>query len=347
MISQSFKRIATDVPGCLREFQRKTSDFFDRICENLLNQLRESSQEEGRSKRSSLEIFVKLLFQVDCRCRVQCLPFHPLTKEFGMTIAESSKTVYGPVRSWRAGVSLGVDLLSINSICSFRCLYCQLGKINLHTSARKVYVPTERVMTDLIRSSWHVADIVTLSGSGEPTLAANLGEVIGQIKALTGKPVLVLTNGTTLNDPLVRLELCEADKIYCKLDASCEETFKRINRPVKGITLQSVITGLKALRKEFTGELAIQLMLTPLNVKQTEQFARILNEIKPDEVQLNLPLRPIPRKWLIDARGNNNILSVPSAHMKTITQEKAAQFEATLKYLTGLRVSSVPRIHSS
>src|SRR5437764_5838293 len=125
-----------------------------------------------------------------------------------MTIAESSKTVYGPVCSWRAGLSLGVDLLSVNSICSFRCLYCQLGKINLHTTKRKVYVPTERVITDLLRSSWHVADIITLSGSGEPTLAANMGEVIRQIKTLTGKPILVLTNATTLGDRSVRRELC-------------------------------------------------------------------------------------------------------------------------------------------
>src|SRR3954469_16017719 len=134
-----------------------------------------------------------------------------------MTVTESSKTVYGPVRSWRAGVSLGVDLLCINSICSFRCLYCQLGKINVHTRERKVYVPTERVMTDLLRSSWQVADFITLSGSGEPTLSANMGEVIRQIKTVTGKPVLVLTNSTTLCDAMVRRELCEADKISCKL----------------------------------------------------------------------------------------------------------------------------------
>src|SRR2546423_15200332 len=117
-----------------------------------------------------------------------------------MTIAEASKAVYGPVRSWRAGISLGVDLLCVNSICSFRCLYCQLGKNNVHTTKRKIYVPTERVITDLLRSSWQVADIITLSGSGEPTLARNMDEVIRQIKTLTGKPILVLTNGTTLQD---------------------------------------------------------------------------------------------------------------------------------------------------
>src|ERR1043165_8387818 len=263
-----------------------------------------------------------------------------------MTVAESSKTVYGPVRSWRVGLSLGVDLLCANSICSFRCLYCQLGKINIHTCERKVYVPTERVITDLLRSSWQVADIITLSGSGEPTLAANIGEVIRQIKAVTSKPVLVLTNATTLSDATVRRELCEADKISCKLDATDEETFKRINRPVAGLTLQGIIEGIKKLREEFTGELAIQLMLMPLNVKHLESFVRALNEIKPDEAQLNLPLRPIPRRWLVDARGNNKTLPVPASHFKTITAEEATRIETMLKRLTRHRISSAHPVHS-
>ena len=258
-----------------------------------------------------------------------------------MTMTESSKTIYGPVRSWRAGLSLGVDLLCVNSICSFRCLYCQLGKINVQTRERKVYVPTERVITELLRSSWHVADIVTLSGSGEPTLAANMGEVIRQIKTVTNKkPVLVLTNATTLDDRSVRRELCEADKISCKLDASEEETFKRINRPVAGLTHRGIVEGIKMLRREFTGELAIQLMLTHMNVNHLESYARTLNEILPDEVQLNLPSRPIPRHWLACARGNNSILPVPAAHFKAVAAEEVARIETALRRLTGLKISS-------
>src|SRR5919205_4089394 len=103
-------------------------------------------------------------------------------------------TVYGPVDSWRVGRSLGVDLLCVNSVCSFRCVYCQLGRINVHTGERRVYVPTEKVLADLRASAWREADIITLSGSGEPTLAANMGEVISEIKGRTHRPVLVLTN---------------------------------------------------------------------------------------------------------------------------------------------------------
>jgi len=265
-----------------------------------------------------------------------------------MTMTESSKTIYGPVRSWRAGLSLGVDLLCVNSICSFRCLYCQLGKINVHTRERRIYVPTERVITELLRSSWHVADIITLSGSGEPTLAANMGEVIRQIKTVTNKkPVLVLTNATTLGERSVRRELCEADKISCKLDASEEETFKRINRPAAGLTQRGIVEGIKMLRREFAGELAIQLMLTHMNANHLEGFARTLNEILPDEVQLNLPSRPIQRRWLACARGNNSILPSPVAHFRTLSLEQVEKIENTLKRLTGLKISSPGRAHGN
>src|SRR5688572_4532892 len=131
-----------------------------------------------------------------------------------------TSTVYGHVRSWRVGQSLGVDMLFTSSICSFRCVYCQLGKIEIPTTERKVYVATEKVLADLEASAWEQADVITFSGSGEPTLAANLGETICAIKARTGKPVMVLTNATMLNDPGVRADLMAADKVFCKLDAA-------------------------------------------------------------------------------------------------------------------------------
>lgn len=66
-------------------------------------------------------------------------------------------------------------------------------------------------MADLQANHWQEADIVTFSGSGEPTLAANLGEVLRASKALTDKPMIVLMNSTLLNNPTVRNDLAAAD----------------------------------------------------------------------------------------------------------------------------------------
>ena len=254
-----------------------------------------------------------------------------------------TSTVYGPVESWRVGSSLGIDLLFVNSICSFRCIYCQLGVINVHTSERRIYVPTSRVLNDLKASNWRDVDVITLSGSGEPTLALNLGEVIREIKALTGKPVLVLTNATTLNDADVRRELCTADKVFCKLDAADEKTFRMVDRPVAGITLDSVVQGIKKFRDEYAGHLAIQIMLMRIHRKHGEAFARLLNEIRPDEVQLNAALRPIPRGWLPDARGNNATMPATAVLAKTISPEEAERIESQIRELTGLKIVSAYR----
>ncbi|MFN7948022.1 MAG: radical SAM protein [Blastocatellia bacterium] len=252
-------------------------------------------------------------------------------------------TVYGPVKSWRLGASLGVDLLFINSICSFKCVYCQLGRINVHTMERRVYVPTAQVMADLRASDWQSADVITISGNGEPTLALNLGEVIREIKAFTGKPVIVLTNATILNDAPVRRDLSEADRVFCKLDAADERMFRIVNRPVEGVTLESVVAGIKKLRAEYQGELAVQTMLMPMNSREIESLAALLNEIRPDEVQLNTPLRPVPRQWSLGTRGNHSPVVENAVRLRVLDHTQAEQIEAGLRALTGLPIVSVYR----
>jgi wyosine [tRNA(Phe)-imidazoG37] synthetase (radical SAM superfamily) len=233
-----------------------------------------------------------------------------------------------------------VDVLCMNSVCSFRCVYCQLGRINVHTAERRVYVPTEKVLADLSAADWRGADVVTLSGSGEPTLAANLGEVIRGIKRLTGKPVLVLTNSAHLWDAHVRRELSRADSIFCKLDAADEETFQRINRPAPGVTLRTTFEGIRRLRAEYSGRLGIQLMLLPSNQERAAEFAELLRCLRPDEVQLNAPRRAVPRAWTLDARGNHTPSEQAGVMLKTVAHAEAVELESYLRRTTGLNIVS-------
>ena len=248
-------------------------------------------------------------------------------------------SIYGPVESWRLGKSLGVDVLCVDSICSFECVYCQLGKINRVTTRRDVFVSTEKVLQDLDRSEWTTADVITFSGSGEPTLAKNLGEIIEKVKLKTAKPVIVLTNSTLLNLPEVRKELSLADKIFCKLDAWSDETLERIDRPREGISLESIISGLRLLRREFSGFLAIQTMiLRPPKKFELEGFAKILKSINPDEVQLNLPTRPIPQEYFLETRGNAVESKQEFKTLKTISKSELAEIGIGLYELTGLPI---------
>jgi wyosine [tRNA(Phe)-imidazoG37] synthetase (radical SAM superfamily) len=249
------------------------------------------------------------------------------------------KTIYGPVKSWRLGWSLGVDLLCVDSICSFECVYCQLGKINRLKSEREVFVSTEKVFKDLRDSEWQKADVITFSGSGEPTLAKNLGEVIEGIVKITRKPIVVLTNSTLLHDRQVRRELAPADKVFCKLDAWSEDILKRVDHPHEKITLESIISGITKLRSEFKNFLAIQTMiLRQPNDSEIEELARILLRIKPDEVQLNLPTRPIPHEYFLETRGNDVEFQNTFNRIKTISKENLQSISLKLSEITKLPV---------
>jgi wyosine [tRNA(Phe)-imidazoG37] synthetase (radical SAM superfamily) len=253
----------------------------------------------------------------------------------------SISTVYGPVHSWRLGRSIGIDLLFVDSICSFRCVYCQLGKINVQTMGRRVFVSTERVISDLRASNWQEADVVTFSGSGEPTLAYNLGDAIREVRFFTSKPIIVLTNSTMLGIPSVRQDLCEADRVFCKLDAATDRTLALIGRPMPGITVDGIVKGIGLLRNQFTGHLAVQIMLTRLNLTEVDQFAGQLNRIRPDKVQLNTPLRPTTRMWFRESRGELGVPDIHKIYPRSIPVEELDRAEKRLQVLTGLNISSV------
>lgn len=251
-------------------------------------------------------------------------------------------TIYGPVKSWRLGRSLGVDLLYRDSICSFRCVYCQLGKIQTPTMERKVYVASAQVLADLAASKWQDADVVTFSGNGEPTLALNLGEVLEAVKGFTGKPTAVLSNGTLLGDPEVRADLARADRVFVKLDAATDKTLRMVDNPVEGITVAGIVAGAKAFRAEYKGLLAIQTMIMPMNVHEVDALCDLFVAIHPDEVQLNTPLRPVPRAWYPESRGNHEGPSlVPETHLKVLTRQQASAIEQRVRERTGLSVVSV------
>jgi len=208
------------------------------------------------------------------------------------------KYIYGPVPSWRLGRSLGVDLISGEKICTFDCNYCQLGKTVRHIIKRGIFVPTSEIVKELESLPELEIDYITLSGCGEPTLAANLGEVISEIKKRFKAPVAVLTNSSLMHERQVRKELGLADLVVAKLDAPNEELFRIINRPTNGATLSLVVNGIKRFQEEYPGKLALQIMFVPQNKDHAADIAALAKEIKPVEVEVNTPLRPSPVKPL-------------------------------------------------
>ncbi len=252
-------------------------------------------------------------------------------------------TVYGPVHSWRVGMSLGIDLICHTSVCSFNCIYCQLGHIQVVTDERQCFISTEKVIQDFHHSRWKESDILTFSGSGEPTLATNLGAVAQEIKKITSIPQLVLTNGVHLNEPAVIKDLQHVDKVFVKLDASNEEIFQRVNRPVNNIYLTDILRNIELFKPQFKGYFGIQTMFLHANLKEMESLGEMIAHIQPDELQLNTPKRPYPKYWHINSRGGHTeeLRGYEATPLKTISQEKADEIEDYMRKVTGVKVISV------
>ena len=212
-----------------------------------------------------------------------------------------SQHVFGPVPSRRLGRSLGVDLVPFK-VCTYDCIYCQLGRTTCKTTERKEWVPLNEVCASLRGALDTKPDFITLSGSGEPTLFSRPGELIRSIKDLTDVPVAVLTNGSLLSVPEVRAGLLEADLVVPSLDAGNERLFRIVNRPHEDIAFDRMVEGLIAFRQEYGGRYWLEVLLlggitaVPAEV---ERIADIARRIGPDRVHLNTATRPPAEKSAI------------------------------------------------
>ncbi|MEI6809313.1 MAG: radical SAM protein, partial [bacterium] len=170
--------------------------------------------------------------------------------------------LFGPVLSRRFGNSLGVDLVPLKT-CTMDCIFCQLGRTAKKTFIRKEYVPVELVNAEIADwlASGEVADCITLSGSGEPTLHSRFGDVIHFIHKHTTIPVLLLTNSSLLRLAPVRRAAARADIVKISLSAWDQASFSKINKPFSGITFERYLAGLQAFRTEFKGQLVMEVFL--------------------------------------------------------------------------------------
>jgi len=212
--------------------------------------------------------------------------------------ADDHGLIFGPVRSGRLGVSLGLDLLGAK-ICSFDCLYCEVGQTRALTATRKPYVPADKLLGEL--ASWLFNphpdfDVITLGGMGEPSLNSDMGRIIEGVRELApGVPVAVLTNSSLMGDPQVRTELAMADIVLPSLDTLVPSEFAAVNKPLSGMSLVDIRRGLLEFRKLFRGKLYLEvLVLTGVNDsdENLERLRAFTAELSPDRVDVVTMTRP-------------------------------------------------------
>ena len=224
--------------------------------------------------------------------------------------------IYGPVPSRRLGRSLGVDPIP-SKTCNYQCVYCQLGRTTNFTNTRENFFSMNDVLSEIkegINQNEGKFDYITFVGSGEPTLYKDLGELILQTKKFTSKPICVITNGSLLHDIEVSNAVLMADVILPSLDGGDAKSFIKINRPHPTIKFDTMIQGLSNFKKRFRGKFWIETMLIKGINDTREELIKIREQmelIKPDRIDINIPIRPPTEKWV----------NVPDKNILTILNE--------------------------
>ncbi|MBP5627211.1 radical SAM protein [bacterium] len=260
------------------------------------------------------------------------------------------KHIFGPVASRRLGRSLGIDLIPFKT-CTLDCVYCECGRTTAKTIERKDYFPVEEVLGEL--KDWKdkggEADIVTLAGSGEPTLCKSLTEIIKGAKEITGLPLCLITNATLFYLKEVREAALLADVVMPSLDAADEKTFKKLNRPANGLPFADYLDGLKTFCEEYRGKgrVDLEIFLVPGindNEDQMTALSLLSRSLKVNCVQLNTAVRPpaekdvlpIPRedmeKWARYFIPKAEVIA--SYHSAPLKEERAVSEEELMETLS-------------
>ncbi len=209
----------------------------------------------------------------------------------------SYRYIFGPVLSRRFRTSLGIDLSPDEKSCNFDCLYCELKAKkpkNFITNPPKV----KDVIEELKKALREFPDIdtITITSNGEPTLYEELSSLVDEInKIKKDKKLLILSNASKIYQKNIRDILKKIDIVKLSLDCVSERCFKRLDRPLKGIEVKSIIEGMKEFRKEYQGDLVVEILLVRgvnNKIEEMEKLRDVLKEISPNRVDLGTIDRP-------------------------------------------------------
>jgi wyosine [tRNA(Phe)-imidazoG37] synthetase (radical SAM superfamily) len=220
--------------------------------------------------------------------------------------------IFGPVKSRRLGLSLGINLLPTKrKICNFNCIYCECGwtrdieKAVSHLPRREEVYEALDLKLSGMKAKNQSPDVITYAGNGEPTLHPDFPGIIDDSIILRDKhfpeaKIAVLSNSTTIDNPLIKAALLKVDMNILKLDSAFDSTVKIHNQPRININVEELINNLIG----FNGKLIIQTLFlrgiyngividntTPVEINA---WLKAIERIKPSEVMIYTISRDTP-----------------------------------------------------
>ncbi|MFA5326567.1 MAG: radical SAM protein [Prolixibacteraceae bacterium] len=224
--------------------------------------------------------------------------------------------IFGPVKSRRLGVSLGVNLLPTDSkVCSFDCIYCECGWTPKKRQQKAVLPTREQVWQKMeekllsMRENGELPNVITFAGNGEPTLHPDFEGIIDDTIELRNRltpnaRIAVLSNATMLHKTSVIKALLKVDDNIQKLDSGFEETIRKIDCPASNFKLKNVVENLKL----FGGKVIVQTLFLKGNFKgeiidnttdeELSAWLKLVVEIMPSQVMIYTIDRDTPATGL-------------------------------------------------
>jgi len=206
---------------------------------------------------------------------------------------------FGPVPSRRLGKSLGINNIP-PKICSYGCVYCQIGKsIKIQIKREKFYEP-EKIYEEVkktienLKQQGEKIDYLSFVPDGEPTLDINLGKEIEMLKEF-GIPIAVITNGSLLWQQEVRDELMNADLVNVKVDAITPEVWKKLDKPHKDLDIEKILNGILIFASVYPGILYTETMLVKGKndfPQEIDKIAEFIAQVQPHTAYIGIPTRP-------------------------------------------------------
>jgi len=233
-----------------------------------------------------------------------------------MTTKLFESVIFGPINSRRLGVSLGINLLPVDSkLCNFDCIYCECGWTDLRSLKKVKFHIREEVASQLKEALMDLKikkvklDSITFAGNGEPTMHPQFNLIIDDVINLRNEyfpscKISVLSNGLMLGNGKVVNALKKIENPILKLDAGTERTFQLIDQPINNRTLDWLVNQLK----KFNGDLIIQTLflrgkhnnelIDNTTDNEIEMWLEKLKIIKPKKVMIYTIDRATPAKHL-------------------------------------------------
>lgn len=208
--------------------------------------------------------------------------------------------VYGPSETRRLGLSLGINPLGVEKICSFDCPYCSLGRtrVRLNQLKKNVTFPEIHEIETALRDklqlhslSGRQLDTIAISGNGEPTLYPNFLELVEKVlqirqEVLPRTPVVILSNGAHIDSRKMVHALDLLDERMIKLDVGSDHEFKQMNSPLIRANLSKVIEGARKLRDRIVQTIILTGRIDNTISPALEEWMEAVGLISPKEVHL-------------------------------------------------------------